>query len=134
MVSHLLSIQNELFDIGAELASEKPVRRRAARNGSFHLDASRVQHIERLIDEYDAKMPALRTFILPGGSSAASALHVARTTCRRAEREVVRLAGDEPVNPAVLTYVNRLCDLLFAMARYANKVDRRREVTWQQRA
>ena len=131
VVDHLHAIQNELFNIGAELASDKPVRRGKARAGVFHLDPAKTERLETLIDQYDARVPPLRTFVLPSGSSAASLLHLARTVCRRAERTVVTLAREQPVNPAILTYLNRLCDLLFALARYANKTARRREIVWR---
>jgi cob(I)alamin adenosyltransferase len=131
LVATIQSIQNELFDIGAELASDEPVRRQARSTATFRLDTQRVQALQRLIDEFDARVPPLKTFILPGGSQAASALHFARTVARRAEREVVHLAASERVNPAILTYLNRLCDLLFALARYANKASRTREIPWR---
>jgi cob(I)alamin adenosyltransferase len=130
VVSVIQSIQNELFNIGAELASEKPVRRAKGDSTSFHLDDHAIQQLEGWIDEYDALVPPLQTFILPGGTTAASLLHVARTVARRAEREAVTLARTEDINPAVLAYLNRLCDLLFALARYVNKASRRRDVTW----
>lgn len=125
------SIQNELFDIGAELASERPVRRAAKQPAVFELGPERVSRLERLIDEYDAKVPPLTTFILPGGGQAASFLHLARTICRRAEREAVSLARTQRVNEHILAYLNRLCDLLFVLARYANRAARTREITWQ---
>ncbi len=131
VVDHLHAIQNELFNIGAELASDKPVRRGKARAGVFRLDPAKTERLETLIDQYDARVPPLRTFVLPSGSSAASLLHLARTVCRRAERTVVTLAREQPVNPAIQTYLNRLCDLLFALARYANKTSRRREILWR---
>ncbi|MEX0785375.1 MAG: cob(I)yrinic acid a,c-diamide adenosyltransferase [Dehalococcoidia bacterium] len=131
LVSELQTVQNELFDIGAELASDRPVRRAAKQKDAFQLDASRTAWIERLIDDYDARVPPLRTFVLPAGSRAAAFLHHARTVCRRAEREVVTLARKERVNPAVLTYLNRLNDLLFVLARYANKSARSKELLWR---
>jgi cob(I)alamin adenosyltransferase len=131
-VAHdLRSIQNELFNIGAELASEKPVRRAKGGAGVLRLQPASAHRLEQLIDRYDARVPPLRTFILPGGTQAAALLHVARTACRRAERELVALSRREAVNPAVLAYVNRLCDLLFALARYVNKAARRPEVAWR---
>jgi cob(I)alamin adenosyltransferase len=130
----LEAVQNELFNVGAELASDKPVRRGKARAGVFRLEAARVASLERLIDEYDAKVPPLRTFVLPGGTTAAAFLHLGRTACRRAERAVVTLAGRETVNPAIIAYLNRLADLLFVLARYANKSARRREVEWSKDA
>jgi cob(I)alamin adenosyltransferase len=134
IASELRAIQNELFNIGAELASDKPVRRAKGATSSFALESKRVEWLEGLIDAYDALVPPLTTFVLPGGSVAASYLHFARTVCRRAEREVITLARKEPVNPAVLAYLNRLADLLFALARYMNKSQRRRELLWSKDA
>ena len=131
LVAALRSIQNELFNIGAELASDQPVRRRAKSSTTIQLDDAKIRSLELLIDDYDSRVPPLRTFILPGGSQAASFLHLARTVCRRAEREVVTLATAEPVSPAIVIYLNRLCDLLFALARYVNKAGRHCDITWQ---
>lgn len=130
MVGELRTIQNELFNVGAELASDKPVRRAKGERDTFHLAGADIERLERLIDEYDALAPPLQTFVLPGGSPAAAALHFARTVCRRAERAVVTLSHDAEINPAIVVYLNRLCDLLFALARYANKADRKREILW----
>ena len=127
----LESIQNELFNIGAELASDKPVRKGKQQSSAFQLDAKRVQWLEALIDEYDAKVPPLRTFILPAGTTAASTVHLARTICRRAERRVITMGRREAVNPQIIAYLNRLNDLLFALARFLNKNARRRELTWR---
>jgi len=134
LVSEIETIQNELFNIGAELSSDRPVRRAKQQAGVFQLDPARVRWLEALIDEYDAKLPPLRTFILPSGASSGAMLHVARAVCRRAERELVTLSRTETVNPDVLAYMNRLCDLLFALARYANKAARRRETPWRKDA
>lgn len=131
LVTLVQSIQNELFDIGAELASDRPVRRAARAQAAFQLDAAKTQRLERLIDEYDAKVPPLTTFILPSGTPAAAGLHLARTIARRAERATVALARKESVNAEVLAYLNRLCDLLFVLARYVNKAARRRELLWR---
>jgi len=125
----IATIQNELFNIGSELASETG---KASEAGHMFTDeGTKVAYLEALIDEYDAKVEPLRTFILPGGSSGAARLHFCRTVCRRAERAVVRLARDEAVNPAVVTYLNRLSDLLFVLARYANKADGVKETPWR---
>lgn len=131
VVAILRSIQNELFDIGAELASERPVRRTQRATAAFELDAAAITRLERLIDEYDARVSPLRTFVLPAGSPGAALLHFARTVCRRAERAVVALSHDEPANPRIPAYLNRLSDLLFALARYVNTADRRPELRWQ---
>ncbi len=131
LVAAIQTIQNELFNIGAELASDPTGRGRKKKGTVVRLDPAKAEWLESLIDEYDARVPTLRTFILPAGSAAAAALHLARTVCRRAERTVVTLARDEPVSPAIIVYLNRLCDLLFVLARYLNKVDRRPELPWR---
>ncbi|HEU4759745.1 MAG TPA: cob(I)yrinic acid a,c-diamide adenosyltransferase, partial [Dehalococcoidia bacterium] len=105
LVSALQDIQNELFNIGSELTSE--TGRKAAAGRLFLEPEAKIAALERLIDEYDARLPPLRTFILPSGSRAGALLHFCRTVCRRAERVAVRLSREEPVNPAVLTYLNR---------------------------
>lgn len=134
LVVAIQSVQNELFNIGAELASDRPVRRAKRRSAVFQLEMASVQPLEELIDTYDARVPPLTTFILPGGSQGAALLHVARTVCRRAERSAVALAASEPVNPAIIAYLNRLCDLLFVLARYVSKADGRRELLWSKDA
>ena len=125
----LQSIQNELFNIGSELASESGPK--AERGRMFVDPEGKVTDLERLIDGYDAKVPPLKTFILPSGSRAGALLHLARGVCRRAERAVVRLSHREDVNPHVLIYLNRLSDLLFVLARYLNKADRKPETAWR---
>jgi cob(I)alamin adenosyltransferase len=130
LIADLQSIQNELFNIGAELSSAQPVRKAARQTSAFQLAAASVERLEELTDAYDAKAPPLTTFILPGGSAGAAQLHFARTVARRAERALVTLDRKERINPLVLAYLNRLCDLLFAMARYANRADRKRELLW----
>jgi len=110
-------IQNALFDIGAELATS-PGREAGASDAV--LTESAVAHLEAEIDQYQASLPELRAFILPGGTEAAARLHVARAVCRRAERALVRLAAAAAVRPLLLVYVNRLSDLLFVLARAAN--------------
>jgi cob(I)alamin adenosyltransferase len=130
VVALLQTVQNELFNIGSELASETGPK---ARRGAMFGDAEgKIAGLERAIDEYDAKVPALRTFILPSGSRGGALLHFARTVCRRAERAAIRLSHDEPVNPSVLRYLNRLSDLLFALARYVNRAARKPETPWRQ--
>ncbi len=131
VIDELHKIQNELFNIGAELATDPSATRSKKASSTFELSPDKTQWIEQLIDEYDSRVPPLRTFILPSGPPGATSLHLARTICRRAEREVVSLARAETVNPAVLAYLNRLCDLLFVLARYLNKAARRRELTWE---
>lgn len=131
LVRILQTIQNELFNIGAELASDKSVPKGRRSDQAFSLPGGKTEELERWIDEYDARLPPLKTFVLPSGSSQATHLHLARTVCRRAERAAVRLAGVESVNPSIIRYLNRLSDLLFVLARYANKASRHRELPWR---
>ena len=130
----LQTIQNELFNIGAELASEKPVRRAKRQATTFRLEPDKVEWLESLIDDYDTLVSPLTTFLIPSGPSSAASLHLARTVCRRAERAIVTLERKATVNPAILAYLNRLCDLLFVLARYVNKTSRRRELHWRKDA
>jgi cob(I)alamin adenosyltransferase len=116
----LLRIQNDLFDLGADLTI--PERDGAAKPERLRVSDAQVQRLESEIDALNADLQPLRSFVLPGGSSAAAALHVARTVCRRAERLIVELATDpaEPVSAPALKYINRLSDLLFVASRYVN--------------
>lgn len=122
-------IQNELFDLGADLAT--PPKPDEAEGQALRIVESQVARLEAEIDALNEQLPALKTFILPGGTAAAAALHLARTVCRRAEREAVRLVeSGAPVSLPALRYLNRLSDLLFVASRYAN--DRgAAEVFWQ---
>src|SRR4051812_12281799 len=115
--SLLARVQNELFDLGAELATPDPKSR-----GTNLIDSERIQALEAAIDQFEIGLEPLKTFILPGGTSAAAWLHLARTVCRRAERLVVALSRDshENVSNATVIYLNRLSDLLFVLARAAN--------------
>jgi cob(I)alamin adenosyltransferase len=111
-------IQNELFDLGADLSTPP----RLDEGAVLRVTPGQVQRLEVEIDALNAGLPPLESFILPAGTAAAAALHLARTVCRRAERAVVRLRdeGGEAVNPPALHYLNRLSDLLFVAARHAN--------------
>lgn len=129
LVSLLQGIQNELLNVGSELASESG--KAAAAGQMFKDPEAKIAALEQLIDEYDARVSPLRTFVLPGGTQGAALLHLCRTVCRRAERAVVRLARAEDVNPAIVVYLNRLSDLLFVLARYANKAARRSDLLWK---
>ena len=117
----LARIQNELFDLGADLATPerpgKPLGWEALR-----ITGAQVEHLERDIDRLNDELSPLNSFVLPAGSATATTLHLARTVCRRAERVAVRLADDpgEAVSAEALKYLNRLSDLLFVMARHAN--------------
>jgi cob(I)alamin adenosyltransferase len=125
----LQAIQRDLFSIGGQLASPDPSAVAKALVKA-NLSADRVSEFERAIDEAEAELPPLRAFVLPAGSSKAATLHLARTVCRRAERTVVHLARDSEVPPLFLVYLNRLSDLLFALARLANHRARVSDVTW----
>jgi cob(I)alamin adenosyltransferase len=110
-------LQRDLFAVGAQLAD--PASRIAPRVTKATLGAEDVARLEHWIDEAETELPALRRFVLPGGTQAAAALHLARTVCRRAERHIVAL-GPEAVDPELVAFVNRLSDLLFVLARLAN--------------
>jgi cob(I)alamin adenosyltransferase len=122
----LALLQNQLFDLGAELATRRPEDR-----GTNLIRNDHVLSLEAEIDRYDAALEPLTAFILPGGSAAAAQLHVARGTCRRAERRLVELASSESIRPELLHYLNRLSDLLFVLARAANRANRLPDVLWQ---
>ncbi len=125
----LARIQNELFDLGADLST--PPRPDEVEGQALRISDAQVARLESEIDALNAELPELKSFILPAGAPAAAALHLARTVCRRAEREAVRLLeAGEPVSGPAMRYLNRLSDLLFVAARIAN--DRgRAEVFWQ---
>ncbi len=120
-------IQNELFDLGADLCTPETGRRAA---GALRIDAAQVERLEREIDTMNAALRPLDSFILPGGSPAAAHLHVARTMTRRAERLVCALAAAEPVNPEAIKYLNRLSDHLFVLGRRVNDGGAR-DVLWR---
>lgn len=124
----LQKIQNDLFDLGAMLAS--PDRTRLEGKAAGFIRKEDVSFLEEAIDRMDRELPPLRSFILPGGSELASSLHLARTVCRRAEREIVSLAEKEPVDEEILCYVNRLSDFLFVLARWANLKEGISETRW----
>ena len=110
----LTRIQNELFDVGADLSVPWGVTDR------LRVEQPMIDALEQLCDDFNADLPELRSFVLPGGTEAAARLHVARTICRRAERDVLLGAQEVDLNPLVLRYLNRLSDLLFILARAAN--------------
>jgi len=110
-------IQNDLFDLGADLCTPEDGRRAA---GALRIVAAQVERLEREIDAMNAALRPLDSFILPGGTPAAASLHLARTVTRRAERLVSELASSEPVNPQALKYLNRLSDHLFVLGRRLN--------------
>jgi cob(I)alamin adenosyltransferase len=112
MAEQLRLIQNELFDLGADIATPEEIE------GALRIIAGQVERLEREIDAMNAELETLQSFILPGGSPEVAALHFARTVVRRAERSAVALAETEQVNPHALAYLNRLSDHLFVAARY----------------
>jgi cob(I)alamin adenosyltransferase len=111
----LARIQNELFDAGADLSVPF-----AEDDDRLRIVQADIDRLERDCDEANAPLPELKSFVLPGGSEAAARLHVARTVCRRTEREVLEAHAEHRVNPLVLVYLNRLSDLLFILSRAAN--------------
>jgi cob(I)alamin adenosyltransferase len=115
----LRMVQNELFDLGADLAT--PWNPEAPGTHDLRVTEGQVARIEGLIDRLNDAMLPLTSFILPGGSAAAAAMHLARSIVRRAERSCVQAAAERPFNPAALTYINRLSDLLFVVARHLNQ-------------
>jgi cob(I)alamin adenosyltransferase len=121
-------LQKDLFALGAQLAD--PAARVGAKRKKAAIGARHVAHLERAIDARERKLPTLRAFILPGGSTTGAFLHLARTVCRRAERAVVALSRRSAVDPTVLVYLNRLSDLLFVLARSENHRAGRPEDRW----
>lgn len=126
----LRRVQQELFHLGSDLCvppddGAPPVPR---------IEERHVEALEEMIDRLQEELEPLANFVLPGGCAAAAALHLARTICRRAERRLVTLAAAEPVGSPALTYVNRLSDALFVMARYENQVRGESDVLWDSRA
>jgi len=127
-LAFLRSVQNDLFDVGADLC----VPSSPGESGEHRLRvrAEQAERLEREIDRLNSGLQPLRSFVLPGGSLPAAWLHFARTVCRRAERSVVELMQTEVVNPDLLVYLNRLSDLLFVMARVANE-EGQGDVLWE---
>ncbi|UCH53937.1 MAG: cob(I)yrinic acid a,c-diamide adenosyltransferase [Pseudomonadota bacterium] len=117
----LTSVQHELFDLGGELCIPN----------SCTIADQHVARLERILDQLNQDLPPLREFILPGGSPAAAACHAARTVCRRAERRITTLARAEPINPVGASYLNRLSDLLFVMARAMNALAGVTDTLWR---
>ena len=119
----LATIQHDLFDLGGELAlPQRPA-----------ITETQVLRLETLIGQFNADLPSLKEFILPGGCRAAALCHVVRTVCRRAESACVRLNHAEPLSPSLLHYLNRLSDLLFVLARVINRANEFNETLWQKR-
>lgn len=123
----LARIQNELFNVGAELATPAD----QFRKGMPAVSKREITGLEQLMDKLNAKLGPLKEFILPSGTASAAQLHVARTICRRAERFCVRLGRKEAIGEFVVPYLNRLGDALFVLARWANKTQRVKETFWR---
>jgi cob(I)alamin adenosyltransferase len=121
----LLRVQNELFDLGADLSVP------SAQEGRLRVTQEQVDRLEEDCDRSNADLPELKSFVLPGGGETAARLHVARTVCRRAEREALVAADTHTVNPLAVVYLNRLSDLLFILARAANTAEGHEEPLWR---
>lgn len=119
-------IQHQLFSLGAELATPDP-----AQHGTALITSADTDWIEESIDRFDSELPPLKTFILPGGTPAAASLHHARVVCRRAERRVVTLSRSTELSNEATVYLNRVGDLLFVLARYANAISGTPDVAWE---
>lgn len=117
----LSAIQHRLFDLGGELCIP----------GALSINDANVKELEQLLDQHNGTIPPLKEFVLPGGTPAGAACHMARAICRRAERRVCTLADHEQVNPASLRYLNRLSDLLFVLARVINLDSGENEILWR---
>jgi cob(I)alamin adenosyltransferase len=124
----LNELQNQLFVLGADLATPADVKKQIRR-----ITVRDIEKLENYIDELDELLPPLKNFILPGGSSCGAAIHLARTVCRRAERSAVacRESDEKPVTDETIIYLNRLSDLLFVLARFANQQGGREETVWK---
>jgi cob(I)alamin adenosyltransferase len=130
MTERIASIQNELFAVGAELAT---VPGHESRLSTPLVSATDIERLEGWIDELELGLPVLRNFILPGGCAGGAALHAARTICRRAERRVIAAGRESPVRSEIVVYLNRLSDLLFVLARAVNHQAGAPETTWNPR-
>lgn len=129
MAERIAAIQNDLFDLGADLCTPDRENDAAAPYPRLRMSDAQVERLEAEIDAMNARLEPLRSFILPGGSPLAAALHLCRTVTRRAERMTVELAGQEDVNPAAIRYLNRLSDWFFVAGRIANN-EGRDDVLW----
>jgi len=123
----LRRLQNELFDLGSELATPED----AVYEGMFRFSDQEVKALERLMDQCQKELEPLKSFILPGGGRISGFLHQCRTICRRAELEILALSREEPLNPCILKYVNRLSDLFFVLSRWVGKRLGESEYLWE---
>ncbi len=119
-------IQNELFTLGADLATPSNVTNERIQR----IRQDEIAALEKTIDRFEELLKPLQSFILPGGSQVSAQLHTAHTICRRAERIIVQLSKSEPIGAPPIAYANRLSDLLFVLARYANSLEGRADITW----
>lgn len=120
IVEDLMTVQNDLFDLGAELNMSSP-----------YIGQQHVEWLEERLDLMNEGLPPLKEFILPGGGETASMCHLARSVCRRAERSLVQLAGQQAIASELLAYINRLSDMLFVMARYITRQEGEKEIYWR---
>jgi cob(I)alamin adenosyltransferase len=127
LIEILQGLQNELFDLGSELATPQD----AEYQGMWRASEAEVRALERTMDDCQKSLDILKSFVLPGGGTLGAFLHQARTVCRRAEIEILKLSRSEPLNPYVLRYVNRLSDLLFVLARWIAKQTGEAEFLWE---
>jgi len=123
----LCRIQDELFDVGSELATPSEF----VQDGMYRVSQSEIDRLEKLIDKCQEDLEPLKSFILPGGGRVGAYLHQCRTVCRRAEREISRLSREEEINKNLIKYVNRLSDLFFVLSRWIAKQTGEREYLWQ---
>jgi len=131
IAAELSAVQNDLFHLGSDLCMPEADK---AATPVPRIEARHVEALEKLMDRFSERLTPLENFVLPGGSPGAAQLHVARTVCRRAERLVLALSRREPIGPFVLSYLNRLSDALFVMARYENHRRGVPDVLWNSRA
>ena len=117
----LEKVQHDLFDIGGELSIP----------GHFIIDDRKIDFLEKILDEMNNELEPLKEFILPGGTKISSYCHLARTVCRRVERNLFKLAQTDKVNEASLKYINRLSDMLFVLARFLNKINQFNDIFWK---
>src|ERR1043166_7722161 len=123
----LCQIQDELFDLGSELATPEDF----FKPGMYRISEQEIKKLENLMDQCHEELEPLKSFVLPGGGTIAAYLHQCRTVCRRAERDILRLSRVEPINECTLKYVNRLSDLFFVLSRWISKKTGKDEYLWQ---
>ncbi len=123
----LCQIQDELFDLGSELATPPEI----FTTGMYRVSDEEVKRLEKLMDRCQKDLEPLNSFVLPGGGRIGAYLHQCRTVCRRAERDILRLSRDEDINPTLIKYINRLSDLFFVLARWISKQSGEPEYLWQ---